>query len=99
MPCISCQEPPGKSTARHNLVVARTGSHNETFARRSLAGQPPSGAGGIRTHTGRILNPVPLPLGYGPEAISLPDERAFANSGWAADDSVQAPRSFRNLAT
>jgi hypothetical protein len=24
------------------------------------------GAGGIRTHTGRILNPVPLPLGYGP---------------------------------
>ena len=32
-----------------------------------------SGAGGIRTHTGRILNPVPLPLGYGPEANSLPD--------------------------
>src|SRR5271166_5114357 len=24
------------------------------------------GAGGIRTHTGRILSPVPLPLGYGP---------------------------------
>ena len=29
-----------------------------------------SGAGGIRTHTGRILNPVPLPLGYGPEALT-----------------------------
>jgi hypothetical protein len=29
------------------------------------------GAGGIRTHTGRILSPVPLPLGYGPGVISL----------------------------
>ena len=28
------------------------------------------GAGGIRTHTGRILNPVPLPLGYGPESLT-----------------------------
>src|ERR1022692_4140709 len=26
----------------------------------------PRGAGGIRTHTGRILSPVPLPLDYGP---------------------------------
>jgi hypothetical protein len=30
------------------------------------------GAGGIRTHTGRILNPVPLPLGYGPVGGCLP---------------------------
>ena len=38
-------------------------------ARRVLGGSHNagvSGAGGIRTHTGRNLNPVPLPLGYGP---------------------------------
>ena len=33
---------------------------------RNLPGLVTSGAGGIRTHTGRILSPVPLPLGYGP---------------------------------
>ena len=31
------------------------------------------GAGGIRTLTGRNLNPVPLPLGYGPGVNSFPD--------------------------
>ncbi len=33
------------------------------------------GAGGIRTHTGRILSPVPLPLGYGPaSALAAPQQ-------------------------
>ena len=42
------------------------------------------GAGGIRTHTGRNLSPVPLPLGYGP---ALGTQRR------------QTPSSVRSLAT
>jgi hypothetical protein len=41
------------------------------------------GAGGIRTHTGRILSPVPLPLGYGPAAghQGVPDGGAPRSGG------------------
>jgi hypothetical protein len=52
------------------------------------------GAGGIRTHTGRNLNPVPLPLGYGPSA-ELPWHALVA----AVSRCAQIPRSLRSLAT
>jgi hypothetical protein len=35
-------------------------------AKGERAGRAGGRAGGTRTHTVRILNPVPLPLGYGP---------------------------------
>jgi hypothetical protein len=55
-----------------------------------------SGAGGIRTHTGRILSPVPLPLGYGPGPgwpISA------GSSARALRRGRQTPRSWRSRAT
>ncbi len=44
-------------------------------------GQPPArrfiGAGGIRTRTGGILNPLPLPLGYCPTQVARSIVRIF----------------------
>ena len=52
------------------------------------------GAGGIRTLTGRNLNPVPLPLGYGPGVNSLSDRPALAKLAQPV-----SPSSLRSLAT
>src|ERR1022692_3762104 len=61
------------------------------------------GAGGTRTHTGRILNPVPLPLGYGPWSarprLPSPVRLSPARRGLPGRQPAYIPRSLRSLAT
>lgn len=67
--------PHGKTTGRNSRCWPDRSGHSRTAPFRHSAGFPWSrpgetlvgeGApGAIRTHTGRVLNPLPLPLGYG----------------------------------
>jgi hypothetical protein len=50
----------------------------------------PGAGGGIRTHTGGLLRPVPLPLGYAGVSGRAPE---------CAQDRAQTLRSLRSLAT
>ena len=51
---------------RHAVATRLVSTARRRAAGPSWPDAMTGGAGGIRTHTGRILNPVPLPLGYGP---------------------------------
>ena len=69
-PQLPAPRPPARTQARHP-ANGKT-QDPDVGSGVPILERSHGGAGGIRTHTGRNLNPVPLPLGYGPKFPAPP---------------------------